>query len=239
MWSAQGSSVTFLRIAHEAGRQPRQNANLLTVAGKMLLHGNNHRLPAELQDLVIQQIKHERSLLVAYGAVCRSWDNAVWPYRKLLFRCIFLKRHKFTSFHTLLRVSPRVIPCIQSLSIDCPIESAELGGTGPLDFGYLDSLPNVIELRLEAMLITPTFTSIISGFAPRVRVLEVKALYADDPLHFVRLVESFTNLQKLHIQDRPKLLPREDGANATGHLQIDGTLSAMMSMRTDVPMYVL
>lgn len=187
-----------------------------------MLRRDNGILPAELHDIVIQHIEHGRDMLLAYAAVCRSWENGVWPYRKRLFRRVSLTQHNINPFLALLRVSPRVIPCIQAISINCPTGSSGLGSADSLAFGFLDSLPNVVELRLEALLVTPTFTSSISGLAARVRELEVAALCAEDPLHFVRLVGSFTSLKKLCIKDRPELAPRADGSDASTHDQSHG-----------------
>ena len=185
---------------------------------------SNGQIPVELHDIIIPHLKGEQGLLLAYGAVCRSWDNAVWPYRRLLFQRIYLTNDNISSFATLLRVSPRIIPCIRVVSAKCPLVTGKGGRMEVLDLSVLGTLPHVNELRLDELPITPNLTTSISGLADRIRELEIGVLGVEDPFHFAQFVRLFTCLQRLYIKDRPKLVSSltPNYAQLASHRQLDG-----------------
>lgn len=162
---------------------------------------SNGQIPPELHDIIIPHLKDERGLLLAYGAVCRSWDNAAWPYRRPLFQRIYLTGENIISFMTLLHVSSRILPCIQVVSAKFPLRVGQ-----SIKLSCLSVLLHINVLRLHELPVTLSLISSISGLAARIRELEIGTLGAEDPSHLAQFVRLFTNLQRLCIKGRPKLL---------------------------------
>lgn len=194
----------------------------------------------ELHDIIIPHLKGEQGLLLAYGAVCRSWDNAVWPYRRLLFQRIYLTNDNISSFAILLRVSPRIIPCIRAVSAKCPLVTGKGGRMEVLDLSVLGTLPHVDELRLDELPITPNLTTSISGLAARIRELEIGVLGVEDPFHFAQFVRLFTCLQRLYIKDRPELVLSltPNHAQLASHRQLDGMCKTSVSFYIMTPSHL-
>ena len=148
----------------------------------------------------------------------------IWPYRKLLFQRVYLTKGNIDSFVALARVSPRVIQCIRVVSVSYPITDSRRACVATLDLSFLAALPNINELRLEELPVTPTLTSSITRTAACIVELEIGMLGAEDSSHFADLVQLFTSLRRMSIKRTPKLLPSCTvvSVQPAGHPAIDG-----------------
>ncbi|KAF9805374.1 hypothetical protein IEO21_09077 [Rhodonia placenta] len=175
------------------------------------------RLPQELWDEIIDYIDHDQAAFSACSLTCRAWAAAFRPH---LFHHLRLTARSLPHIQQILHSNAHLAKYTTRVIIDYegnPSVLSQLRQHTVLA-NVLSTLPNVTQLKLLAMAVTPSLISALSTVSPHIRELRVGCLVATSLEAYVQFIRAFPHLRALSLKEISSLLK--------GHWDVYPTLLA-------------
>ncbi|EED78659.1 predicted protein [Postia placenta Mad-698-R] len=163
------------------------------------------RLPQELWDEIIGYIGHDQAAFSACSLTCRAWAAAFRPH---LFHHLRLTARSLPHIQQILHSNAHLAKYTTRVTIDYEGDPSVLSQLRQHTVlaKVLSTLPNVTQLKLLAMAVTPSLISALSTVSPRIRELRVGCLVATSLEAYAQFIRAFPHLRALSLKGVLSLL---------------------------------